>query len=224
MPGQLFSRIPIFHGWYVVVACVVASTVIVGARNGIGAFVIPMSEDFGWSRGTVSIAAFLGIFVNGLTQPFLGNALDRFGGRKVIVLSLVLLGLGTLALSMTFHILFLIIIFGLVSGTAYSGAAPPITSALLAKWFRRSRATALGINGAGATLGGLVLIPLAIFLIEVGNWRLAWAALGLIVLLVAVPLGYLTIHDGPEKLGLRPDGEPEPPKEAPKRLPEGPRW
>ena len=69
---------------------------IVGARNGIGAFVIPMSGDFGLSMGSVSIAAFLGSFVNGLTQPFLGNAIDRFGGRKVIVLSLVLLGLGTL--------------------------------------------------------------------------------------------------------------------------------
>ena len=114
MPMRLFSWTPIFHGWYVVVACVVASMVIVGARNGIGAFVIPMSEDFGWSRGTVSIAAFLGIFVNGLTQPFLGNAIDRFGGRKVIVLSLVLLGLGILSLSMTTHIFFLIIIFGLV--------------------------------------------------------------------------------------------------------------
>lgn len=195
---------------------------IVGARNGIGAFVIPMSEDFGWTRVTVSIAAFLGIFINGLTQPFLGNAFDRFGGRKVIVLSLVLLGLGTLALSLTFHILFLIILFGLVSGTAYSGASPSVISALLARWFKRRRATALGMNGAGAALGGLVLIPLAIFIIEVGNWRLAWAALGLIVLLVAVPLVYLTIHDGPEKLGLRPDGEPEPPNEASKQKPEGP--
>lgn len=209
MPMRLFSWTPIFHGWYVVVACVVASMVIVGARNGIGAFVIPMSEDFGWSRGTVSIAAFLGIFVNGLTQPFLGNAIDRFGSRKVIVLSLVLLGLGTLGPSMTTHIFFLSIIFGLVSGTAYSGASLPIIRALLAKWFRRRRATVLGINGAGAALGGLTLIPLAIFIIEVGNWWLAWAALGLIVLFVAVLLGYLTIDDGSEKLGLRPDSDSE---------------
>ena len=153
MPGKLFSLFPIFHGWYVLAACIVASMVIVGARNGIGAFVIPMGEEFGLNRGTVSIAASLGIFVNGLAQPFLGVALDRFGGRKVIVLSLVLVGLGTLALSMTFRILFLVIIFGFVSGTAYGGASTPVTSALLARWFRRSRATALGLNGPGAALG-----------------------------------------------------------------------
>ena len=137
------------------------------------------------------------------------------------------MGLGTLVLSMTFHILFLVIIFGLVSGTAYGGASTPVTSALLARWFRRSRATALGLNGAGAALGGLTLIPMAIFIIEAANWRLAWMALGLIVLLVAVPLGYLTIHDGPEELGLRPDGETWPseaeiPNNAPNQPSEAP--
>lgn len=195
-----------------VAACVVVSAVIVGARNSFGVFVIPMSEDFGWNRGTVSIAASLSFLLSGLAQPLLGGFLDRFGGRRVILASLITLGLATLALSLTFHILFIIILFGLVAGTAYSGASPANTSALLVNWFRRKQATALGVNAAGAALGGLLLVPLAIYITQAANWRIAWAALGLIVLLVAVPLVYLLIFDNPEKLGLRPDGDAQSPE------------
>jgi len=213
MRGSVSSRLPIFHGWYVVGACIVTSMVIVGARNSIGVFVIPMSEDFGWNRGTVSLAASLSFLLSGLMQPLLGGLYDRIGGRRVILWSLITLGLATLALSLTFHILFLMIVFGIVSGTAYSGASPSNTGALLSNWFRRRRATALGLNAAGLALGGLTLIPLAIYIIQVANWRITWAALGSIVLLVAVPLVYLLIQDAPEKLGLMPDGDSQPPEE-----------
>ena len=45
----------------------------VGARSAFGVFVVPMEQDFGWSRGAISFAAALGFLVNGLTQPFLGG-------------------------------------------------------------------------------------------------------------------------------------------------------
>jgi len=206
MRGRISSLTPMYHGWYVVVACMVTSMVIVGARNSLGVFVIPMSEDFGWSRGAVSLAASLSFLLNGLTQPLLGRMFDRLGGRRVILGSLILVGVSTVLLSLTFHIIFLIFIFGLVLGTAYSGASPANTGALIARWFRRKRSTALGLNVAGTAVGGLILIPLAAQMIEATNWRLTWLALGLIVLLVAVPLGFRVIHDGPEKLDLKPDG------------------
>lgn len=165
-----------------------------------------MSGDFGWSRGTISIAASLGFLVTGLTQPLLGGLLDRIGGRRVILCSLVILGLSIAALGLTFNILFVILIFGVIAGTAFSGTSPSNTGALVAKWFRRRRATAVGLNAAGVGLGGLVVIPLAAYMIQATNWRLTWLFLGLMVLLVAVPFVYLFVHDDPDKLGLKPDG------------------
>jgi len=207
-------RSPLFHGWYVVAVCIIISIVTTSARGGISVFVIPMSEDFGWSRGTISIAASLGFLLTGLTQPFLGGLLDRIGGRRVILVSLVILGLSIAALGLTFHILFVIFIFGGIAGTAFSGTSPSNTSALIAKWFRRRRATAIGLNAAGVGLGGLVIIPLASYMIQDTNWRVTWLTLGLMILLVAVPLVYLLVHDDPDKLGLRPDGDPQPSEEV----------
>ena len=150
---------PLYYGWYIVATCMFIAFVSVGARSAFGVFVVPMSDDFGWSRGAISFAAALGFLVNGLTQPLLGGLYDRFGGRKVIVISLVIYGLATAALSLTFHLVFLAFMFGVVSSVALSGASLNNTGALLTKWFHRKRATAIGLNAAGLSLGGLLLVP-----------------------------------------------------------------
>src|SRR5918992_326855 len=143
------GRPPLYYGWYVVGACVFIALVTNGARNSFGIFVLPMSEEFGWSRGTISLAASLGFLVNGLTQPFLGQVLDRLGGRKVILTSLIVFGLATVLLSLTFHFLFLVFMFGFLTATAMSGVSLTNTGALLSKWFRRKRATVVGLNAIG---------------------------------------------------------------------------
>ena len=66
----------------------------VGGRNGFGVFVIPMSEEFSWDRlSTISLAASIGFLLNGLSQPFIGRLYDRIGGRKLILVSLVIIGI-----------------------------------------------------------------------------------------------------------------------------------
>jgi MFS family permease len=202
---------PLYYGWYIVATCMFIAFVSVGARSAFGVFVVPMSEDFGWSRGAISLAAALGFLVNGLTQPLLGGLLDRFGGRKVIVASLLIYGLVTGALSLTFHLAFLAFMFGVVASVALSGASLNNTGALLTRWFRRRRATAIGLNAAGLSLGGLLLVPFAMYLLQATNWRITWAALGLIILALSLPLAFLFLRDDPTKMGLHPDGETAPP-------------
>jgi len=129
-------------------------------------------------------------------------------GRRVILASLALLGITIATLSLTTHIVFLIFMFGVLSGTVFSGVSPSNTSALVSKWFRRRRATAVGINASGVALAGLLMIPLTSYMIQVIDWRLTWLVLGLMVLFLAGPIVFLLVHDGPEKIGLEPDGDP----------------
>ena len=216
------TRPGIYYGWYIVATCMFIAFATVGARNAMGIFVIPMSDEFGWSRGTISLAGALGFLMNGVAQPFYGRWFDR-QGSSVIVRNLVIVALCMVLLSLTFHFLFLIFLFGVVTSVAMSGASLNNTSALLARWFRRRRATVIGLNSAGVSMGSLILVPFGIYLIQATNWRVAWAALGLIILL-AVPLAIMFLQDSPSKRGLRPDGDREPPEvdgggEAPQILP-----
>lgn len=204
----------IFHGWYILAAIFFISVVSNGARNAFGAFVIPMETDFEWTRGTISMAGAVGFVIGGLSQPFMGQVLDLLGGRKVISISLVVLGISTALLSFTFHLLFLVFMFGLVSSIALSGASTTNTGAVLARWFRRRRATVMGLNTGGVSLGGLIMVPFAVYLIQAADWRVAWGALGLIILVLAAPLAWLSLRDDPARMGLQPDGDPEPPEQS----------
>ena len=100
------TKKPIYYGWYVCAAAMFIGFVAAGARQSFGVFVVPMSDEFGWSRFEVSIAASLGVLVNGVSQPFIGRIFDKTGGRKLELASVIVLGASTMMMALTFHILF----------------------------------------------------------------------------------------------------------------------
>ena len=208
--GSLTRRPGLYYGWCIVATTFCMALVSMGARSGFGVFVLPMSAEFGWNRGTISLAAAIGALVSGLSQPFLGQLYDRLGGRQLILASLIVSGVCTMLLALTTHILFLILLFGVVLSIAMGGSSLTTTAALLAKWFHRHRATAVSLNAAGASVGGLVLVPLTVYLIHLVGWRLAWVVLGLLLLLLVLPLAWALLKDDPTELGLLPDGDPHP--------------
>ena len=199
-----------YYGWYVVVSAMFIAAVTTGARNGFGVFVLPMSEEFEWNRTTISIAAGIGWLMNGVTQPFLGHLFDKFDSRKVVLISLLIAGLATAGLSLTFHYLFLIFLFSFVLSTAMSGASIGTLGPLLARWFMKRRTFVLGLVASGTSIGGLILIPFSAYLVELFSWRASWIALGMIVTFLALPLGFMFIRNSPAQMGLQPDGDPDP--------------
>ena len=208
------GRQPLYFGWYVLATTILIGIVTTGAQSSSGIFVVPMEKEFGWDRFTVTLAVSLGALVNGVAQPFMGRAFDVVGARKVIIVSLFVYGLAIVLVSLTFHLLFLVFILGFISPFALSGTSLTNTGALVAKWFRRKRATMVGFNSAGLSLGGLLLVPFAMYLLQATSWRIAWAALGLIILVLALPMALLFIRDEPAKLGLQTDGDEEPPDDV----------
>ena len=218
---------PIFYGWFIVAAGFFSLFVSMGARNGFGVFVVPMTGDLDWTRTEISAAIAVGILVNGLSQPFLGRLYDKYGGRLVISLSLLVLGVMTMLLAFTSNfgtnfgfrldfgvvditlsasLLFLIGIYGLVMSTASSGVSLVTIHAILAKWFYRRRGIVLSVCTAGTSVGGLILTPFAASLILFAHWRVAWVVLGVFVLVLALPLAAIILRDSPEQIGEIPDG------------------
>src|SRR5215471_12636862 len=118
----------IFYGWLIVTIAFVMAFVMAGSGSAFGVFVIPMSAEFAWNRSLISVAFLFSTLVSGLAQPFLGHLCDRCGGRKVIVVSLMMMGVCTMLLSLTFHIIFLILLYGVVMSIFRSGGSLGSTS------------------------------------------------------------------------------------------------
>ena len=199
-----------YYGWYVMFTAMFIAGVTTGARNGFGVFVIPMSEDLDFSRTGISIAAGIGWLLNGITQPLVGHLFDKFNSRKVILISLLVAGLATAGLSLTFHLYFLIFLFGFVLSTAMSGASIGTLMPLLARWFVKRRTLVLGLVASGSSIGGMVLIVFSGYLVALFDWKVSWITLGAIVAFLAVPLGFMFLRNNPSEMGLLPDGDPDP--------------
>ena len=213
-----------FYGWLVLGAASFILFLSTGVSTGFGAFVLPMSDEFGWSRGTISAAIAIGWLVNGVTQPFIGRLFDRFGGRRVISISLLVLGFSTILLSQTNSIWFLILVSGFVMAVARGGASLVTVHALLAKWFYRKRGMVLSLSTAGGSAGSLILVPFTAYMIILADWRVAWFALGVMVLVLGLPLVLFFIKEQPSDVGRVPDGDSTPQGPAgPRGVNAGPR-
>ena len=127
------SRSPLFYGWFIVGVAFFIAFLTIDARNLFGVFVIPMEEDFGWNRSTTSVAFMVATLVGGASQPFLGRVYDRLGGRKVILVGLGAIGIFTILLSLTFNIVYLVLIYGIVLAIAVSAGSTNTAGALLTK-------------------------------------------------------------------------------------------
>jgi MFS family permease len=53
-----------------------------------GVLIVPFENEFHWSRATISFAIGINLLVYGLVGPFAAAAMDRFGVRRTMTLSL----------------------------------------------------------------------------------------------------------------------------------------
>src|SRR3989475_12247480 len=90
---------------------------------------------------------------------------------------------------------------------AMSGAAINI---ILAPWWERRRGLAVSIAFNGATLGGVIIAPALIPLIDAVGFSRALATAGLALLAVLLTLAMGIMRRRPEELGLGPDGDARP--------------
>ncbi|OBX18829.1 hypothetical protein A9995_09725 [Erythrobacter sp. QSSC1-22B] len=122
-------------------------------------FVIPLSEQYGWSRGDIAMGAALGL-LGSLTAPLIGRLTDRFGARIIAAISFVMIAAVFAVMSQMpgpyIHFVLLSALFGIVA----PGATGMTFSRAVTGWFERARGQALGIMAAGASIGALLFTPL----------------------------------------------------------------
>jgi MFS family permease len=173
------------HYALLVVAIVfLALLAVAGLRSTPGVLMVPWSNAFGWSRGVISLAAAVGIFLFGMTGPFAAAAMQRFGVRPTMLAALGLMS-GATALSLLMTSAWqLVLLWGVFSGLG-SGCIANVLSATIAnRWFVANRGLVMGLLAASTSTGTLIFFPGLSALAQSGGWRP-------VVLTVAVGLAAL---------------------------------
>ena len=204
--ARLAGRLPVYYGW---VVFAIANLPSFGARPVasvavLSVFVIPMTEEFGWSRGLFSGAVSLGAVFGLVMSPFAGRLIDRYGSGVILAGCSAVVGVCAVLLAMVTQAWSFYAIY--VPGRAvFSSPLELGTTTAISNWFIRRRPMALAWFGAVQGVG-LGLLPLAAaMLIDAFEWRSAWVALGVFTLATGILPPLLLMARRPEDMGLAAD-------------------
>ena len=211
---MILARSKIFYGWFVVAGSVLVVFGVAGSQFSFGVFLKPMTDDFGWSRTSLSLAFGITFMLSGLLRPLAGYLADRYSPKMVALSGVALLGVMLLLLPLINNLLHLYLIFsvmalGITLGTGSSMAK------IVSAWFYSNRGVTLGLITGGGSIGAVILVPASSgFLVLFSSWQVAYIFLGLLLLVLILPVSFLLVRDRPQDMGLEPHGELAAPKGA----------
>jgi sugar phosphate permease len=195
-----------FYGWFALSGAILITLFVGGAFvNAFGVFLPIFNEQFGWSRGDISMALALGIIAFGVPSPIFSIAVNKFGARLMIIIGnlLTAAGLASLYFFSSLWQLYLTYIF--IGATAGLGGYIATTS-VANNWFIKKRTFALSMVSAASGVGGLFYPPMTTAFINIISWREVYLILGAIVAVTAIISGWL-VRNRPEDIGQQPDGD-----------------
>ena len=211
---------PFYYGWLILgtaaigalIAGSVAQTVFGGIQDLIG-------QETGWNRKTVALAATLGTWSSGLTMPFIGRLVDRFGPRWIMLIAANMVGIGYIYLSNSntlFEFFFAYIVIRSVAGPNLQNVVP---RAVAVNFFSRRRNFAIGITTLNRVISESINIQAITLLATSYSWRIAYRILGIAAIPLSIPI-FLLIRHKPEDIGLLPDGKKQSSSTESKAIPQ----
>jgi MFS family permease len=181
----------------------VAFVAIIGAagfRATPGVLITPLEEEFGWSRGTISVAVSVNLLLFGLTAPFAAALMDRFGMRRVVALALLLVAAGSGATVFMTSSWQLVLCWGVLVGLGTGSMALVFVATVAGRWFVKHRGMVTGVLTAAGATGQLVFLPTLAALARDFGWRVAALTVTAAALAV-VPLVAWLLRDYPAEVG-----------------------
>jgi predicted MFS family arabinose efflux permease len=161
----------------------------------VGVFAPVLAQTFGWSFGAIFFGLTVQTIAAVVFAPVCGMLADRYGARPVALTSLVLFalsfmtfGLGNGSLTLYYGSWALLAVVG-------CGTLPMTWTRAINRRFERRRGMALGIALMGTGLFGFFSKPLTHWLILRFGWRGAYAGIGLLPILIALPVALAWFHE-----------------------------
>jgi MFS family permease len=196
----------LFYGHYIVGACFVTLFFCWGmVLNTFPVFVEPLTKDMNWDRGALALAQLTGMIASIVLFPIAGKIIDRTGARTVMTVGALIMGLSLLAGSQITQ-LWHIYVMNAFMGAGLTCATLVPCSFIISNWFVSRRGVAMAFAFVGTAAGGMVMSPVATWIIVNYSWRAAFALAGIEILILVVPITALVVRTRPSDKGLEPYG------------------
>jgi sugar phosphate permease len=200
------NTLKIHYAWVVAGMTFLILLLGAGVRATPSILLVPLEKEFGWSAATISASIAVNIFLFGMIGPFAVAVMERFGLRRTVSFSLVILSIGVALTSLMRAPWQMMALWGFLVGSGTGMIAMVLGATVAERWFVQNRGLVLGILTASSATGQLIFLPLLATLSVNFGWRAVSLTVALIALVMA-PIAALLLRNHPSDIGLPRYGE-----------------
>lgn len=195
-----------YYGWKIVSALLVILTFSSGLsfyNHSIYLNALATQSNFSVSSASLAVSVFF--LSSGVAGLVVGRLIQRVDTRVSFTLGAILCFAALTALAHVQSMWQLVIVY-MVFGSGFASSALLPATTLITRWFRRRRAMALSIASTGLSLGGVVITPISVMLVETFGFATAAPLMGVMYLVGVIPVAWIWLRPEPAAMGLEIDG------------------
>ncbi len=196
----------IYYGWKIVAAILVLLTFSSGLSfYNHSIYLNALAAQPAFDVQTASLAVSIFFLSGGIAGLWVAKWVQEYDPRICISAGAVIsfIALSSLAYVETVWQLFVAYSF---FGVGFSASSLIPATTLVARWFHKKRAMALSIASTGLSLGGVVLTPLCVLLVESLSFEVAAPIMGVMYIVGVIPVAWIWLRASPESMGLEIEG------------------
>ncbi len=195
----------LYFGWVIVGACTVLTLLTVGMRMGIGPFILPLSQDLGFSRSLLSSIVAIGMLCYGLGMPLAGWLVARKGTRTVLLIGTVVVVLSCIWTVNARTPWSFFWAYGVALSLGLAFTSPVAVTPMISRWFTRQRGMALFFLSTGSMAGIAVMTPVFTYTIARWGWQNTLLGFSAAFALIISAMAFWIVRDtAPENTDLLP--------------------
>ena len=162
------KRPPFFYGWVIVAVSALLGFLGTGFYSySRGVFLPSLAEDLAeGSRFAIAMGFSVAGVTGALISPYLGQLLDRFSPKRVILVGILVVALAYFLLALTDSLWQYYLIVGVGMGVGMSCMGGLAWHRTVINWFDHWRGRAIAFAVLGASLAGVMMPPLVTALVE----------------------------------------------------------
>jgi MFS family permease len=172
---------------------------------GLAAYLTVLSRERGWSVGSISAAVAVFFLLGGFAGLLVARQLAKRDVRIVVLAGAVIGAVSLVLLGHVSEVWHVYVVYALFSvGHTFAGLVPATT--VVTRWFHVKRSVALSIASTGLSLGGVLITPLAKWLLDREGLEAGTPWLAALWFVGIVPVTVLFMLPDPQARGWHPDG------------------
>jgi MFS family permease len=188
-----------YEGWRIVAVCFIVATFAWGVGfYGQGVYLAELQRIHGWPASLISTATTCYYLFSSVLVVFVSEGIRKLGPRAFLVAGICCMAAGAALVGQVTAPWQLYLAYGLIS-FGWAGTSLAAINTTLGLWFDKKRGMAISYALNGASIGGVVGVPLLVGAIGRFGFASTLIAAGLLMVAVAIPAILLWVGKPPRK-------------------------